>query len=218
MVIKIAGSLRLVPSLAGALMLVGAQGARAGLLATADLLTDFQFDGGVVNYHPSPHDLAVTSRNESRLAAKAGGRDSSGFPLSGSDPSGLLYLTAEVSNAGGGDGKSRIVRELSSANTATTPELLTDSLEKMRIDSGLGRFDFLVREGTARGGLMSEYAGPGAYVKLAGLGGTGWMGVYGSLASPAGPPPAVKGPAIPVPATLALFLAAIIPLIRSRRP
>lgn len=218
MATNIGGAVRLVLSLAGTLMLAGAQGAAAGLLATADLLSDFRFDGGAVNYYPGYRDLTPMSRNQSGLAAKKGGGGASGLAALGADPSGFLHLSPGMSYAGGDNSKLRRVAELSSAATATTPQLLADSLQTMGVDSGPAGFDFLVRKDAVRGGLTSEYAERQIFVKVAGVAGNDWMGMYSSLADSASVSPAVRGPAIPAPPTLVLLLiVGIIPLIGSRR-
>jgi hypothetical protein len=210
MINKYVSRLKLMAWVAGGVALCAGGAASAGILYTVDVLKDFSInEDATVDYHPDIQSFNTLSEPGLHYRTQ-GGVD--------------FYLGSEVASDGSSRLRFDVERTDSSGDTATTQKLLSGVIASMQSDRGAGRFDFLVADGNVTGKLASDAGGKGVYLGLTGfLGDSRWDVIYNSLTNPVTSQSSVGTaagsgvPAAPAPGTLALLLAAAVPLLRARR-
>jgi hypothetical protein len=210
MINKYVSRLKLMAWLAGAVALCAGGVASAGILYTVDVLKDFSIsEDATVDYHPDVRSFNTLSEPGLRYSTTDGVE---------------LYLGSEVASDGSSRLRFDVERTDYSGGTATTQKLLGGVIASMQSDRGAGRFDFLVADGNVTGDLAGKAGGNGVYLGLSGfLGDSRWDVIYNSLKNPVSSQSSVGTaggsgvPAAPAPGTLALLLAAAVPLFRTRR-
>jgi hypothetical protein len=198
---------KLIVYLAGGLALLAANSVSAGLVFTKDAITDFSFDGAVVRYYPTLAELKASPDTGYQLNSTPGHQIEE-----------RLYFSSE---AGGGTPELRFdVTRVTPGSAPSTKTLLSGVTTAMETGPGSGGFHFLVKDGVVDGSAFPDFKSEGIFVGVSGLtvseldtiqpimapDPTG-MSSAGGL----GPLPA------PAPGSLALLLAAGIPLFLTRR-
>jgi hypothetical protein len=202
-------------SLLAGVALLGAQSALARHVVTIEALGNFDFEGDQVVYEPDLNDLTISPQWPFQIV------ESEADTLSSSGNGDVvLYLSEDTTDSL----EDSVTKSFSVVSTATSTELLNEPLESMRVSGREGRFDFLLKEVAVTGDIASQYADAGVYFKVVGLNNSDWQAISRTLAlagrergGSIGLANGGASPAIPVPGTLALLLAAAVPLVVARR-
>jgi hypothetical protein len=211
MVTNYVSRVKLAAWLAGGLLVLMGGPATAGILFTLSVMNDFVVKDAELDYDP-PLTVFNNIHGEEE------------FPATDDNVDGIdLYL----SSSGGSSEVGFEVLQTSSINSSgsQTKTLLAGVFESMHGDKSAGGFDFLVMDNSVDSTLFPKYGGRGLAVAVRGLDGSQWDSVYRSLSltnpvlsqAMANGPLGDGVPAAPAPGTLALLLAAGIPLLTTRR-
>lgn len=203
---------------ASLLLAVGPAG--AGTLSIENALVDFQFNGANVDYNPDPDKIFLTSDNARVTFATKDNVAAPGTYRSGDGLQSALFLDATHF----GD----LMRipfntfgSLSTVEGASPTDLIQDSAQAM----GGKNLQFIVDAAPVSGSLASRFRDARIYATVAGLSAEDWLRPYGDsrvvrvdfLTAANEVAGGALAPAVPVPPTFFLFLAAGLPLYLTRR-
>lgn len=222
---------RLSPTaIVGVLLALSVPMASAGVLETVDALEPMSFTGGEVEYDPdiSASSFKLSSDNRIRFAIDGEMTTAEGVRAQGARG----YLVAETGEKGElVDGSFEIFGVIPSAVRQSSVTLLRGSLDAMRDVNGAdGVYDFMISEQSVAGEMAQLYRGSGIFLRVAGINEVDWINGFQSSSALAallrengeaanatsliGVAPASANPS---PGTIALFLAAGMPLLLRRR-
>jgi hypothetical protein len=207
--------------LIAAALVCGPPVASAATLSVETMLADFHFDGVQVDYNPDLRDLVVRFDSPQVTFSATDGST----PPESYDTRNNLQAALFLDDKDYGD-----VLRVAFNTFGSLPAVLEASESQLLKDSALavggGTLQFIVDTNTVAGPLASRYRDAAIYMTVAGLNVEDWLNGYGAPGSPAtysfiNAAEDVAGngltPAVPVPPTLFLFLAAGIPLMLTRR-